>query len=463
MKGLKSLLSPSPNKNLDKPTLLDLYKNRVKVVENQTHNLQAALCEYVRSDGFCVELSEQVTEFLDKCILWSSQIRDLYQSSGAYRRSQGCKLFDNLQQFTHSSDIDIYTFLKRFQISTFEFDFPEERAELLYNKFLSSSIQEEIIRYRNDYESMKSFLIQRYGDPRILIPKMIEPLKEEIIPDKLSDVQAYLSYYRKLQSIMLNIQSYLDPQTGYQDYFESYIFSQDFLHTLLVLIPLDAKLEFFKAMQMNNEDTLWIKGEIAFKHLLSAVCDFYELHYRMSLFQPISGVVVDEGIESSCADDVCNGLTNGKGDAVSCHRETKRNTLLVRPVHSISGFKHPCILPGHNHSIAKCTKFFGVTSADRVEARKISKIKHCAICLQSSNSCGGGKCSNISSVPEDLLCHDCKQINMIQKKRPCYSVLFCSSQSHRKPAGLDIYKALSTYIPGFQVGMTQLTECTRNL
>ena len=260
MVGLKSLTSISLTEGLSKSTLLDLHKNRVKAVEYQTQNLQSALCDYVKTNGFCLELTDQVTDVIDKSMSWSSKIRELYQSTGAYKRSQGSKLFDKLNKFSPLSDIDIYVFLKRFESSTSEFDFPEERAEFLY-KFLSSSIQEEVIRYKNDYESMKSHLIHRYGNPKILISKMIEPLQAEIIPDNLSDAQTCLPYYRKLHSVMEKINFYLDPSTGQKDAFESYIFSQDFLHSLLTLTPLDAKLEFFKIF-----------------HHLSKVC----LHYAAS-------------------------------------------------------------------------------------------------------------------------------------------------------------------------------------
>ena len=259
------------------------------------------------------------------------------------------------------------------------------------------------------------------------------------------------SLLQEIESVMEKINLYLDPSTGNKDAFESYIFSQDFLHSLLTLTPLDAKLEFFKIMKQHNEDTLWIKGERSFKLLLSTVHNCYELHDRIYFFHPTTKIVVDEGSDLSCADDIPIGFTNWKGDGVSCQRETIRNTHKVNPKHSISDFKYPCILPGHNHSIGKCKEFFNIESSERVDARKISKIKHCAICLQSSNSCRGGKCFNVNSVPDVLLCHDCKQINLIDKKRPCYSVLFCLSQSHKKPKKSDVFRALKSYIPDFKI------------
>lgn len=451
MVGLKSLTSISPTEGLSKSTLLDLHKNRVKVVDNQTQNLQATLCDYVKTNGFCPELTDQVTDVIDKGMSWSSKIRELYQSTGAYKRSQGSKLFDNLNKFSPFSEIDIYVFLKRFESLTSEFDFPEERAEFLYNKFLSSSVQEEVIRYKNDYKSMKSHLIHSYGNPRTLISRMIEPLQVEVTPDNLSTEQTCLTYYRKLQSVMEKINFYLDSSTGHKDAFESYIFSQDFLLTLLFLVPLDAKLEFFKIMKQHNEDSLWIKGERSFKLLLSTVREYYELHERISLFHPTTEIIIDEGSDLSCADDIPISFTNGKGDGVSCQRETIRNCHKVNPKHSISDFKYPCILPGHNHGIGKCKEFFSIDSTERVDARKISEIKHCAICLQSSISCRGGKCSNVHSVPDVLLCQDCKQMNTIDKKRPCYSVLFCLSQSHQKPKKSDVLRALESYISDFEI------------
>ena len=451
MIGLKTLLSPNPSKDLSKSTLLDLHKNRVMAVEDQTQYLQSALCEYVRIEGHCLQLCEQVLDGIDSCISWSSKIRELYQSTGAYKRSQGSKLFDTLSKFSPSSELDIYTFLERFESLTEEFDFPEEKAQFLYNRFLSSSVQEETVKYKNCYDLMKRFLIHRYGDPRVLISQMIECFHKDFIPDNMSDSQMCLSYYRRLHSTLEKINLYLDPSTGYQDDFESYVFSQEFLNQLLVIIPLDSKLEFFKLMKQHNEDTLRIKGKTAFKLLLNTVNERYEIHDRVSFYQPTSVSKKGKGSRLSCNDQIQIDSNSGKGSPVlSSQRESVNNiSTELNSRHVASDHKYPCILPGHDHSIVKCKEFFSKESAERVNARKISGIKHCAVCLQSSNSCKGGKCSNISSVPDILICRDCKQINMIDRKRPCYSVLFCLSPTHRKPTDLDVMTALESYIPGF--------------
>ena len=107
----------------------------------------------------------------------------------------------------------------------------------------------------------------------------------------------------------------------------------------------------------------------------------------------------------------------------------------------------PCVISGHNHSVNECSKFLNLSTQERVKHRKDFIYKHCAVCLQSSLSCHGGKCINIKSVPQILLCKGCKSMNKINPERPCYSVLFCLTNSHGKPPDSEILKGLEKYIP----------------
>ena len=97
MNGLKGLLSPSPSDELPKSILIDLHKNRVVAVENQTNNLQRSLRDYVRSDNHCFQLCDRISNVIDNAISWSSEIRNLCQVKGTHKKPQSGKLYDNVR------------------------------------------------------------------------------------------------------------------------------------------------------------------------------------------------------------------------------------------------------------------------------------------------------------------------------------------------------------------------------
>ena len=468
MNGLKSLLSPAPTADLSKSTLLDLHKNRINAVENQTQNLQRSLRDYVRYDGHNVQLCDQVSNVIDSAISWSSEIRSLYQLKEAHKKSQGIKLYESLSKFSNT-DMDIFNFLKRFESSTEEFDYPEERAELLFNKFLSSSIQEEMVRYKGDYAEMKRTLLARYGDAKSIMSNLLAPVTKETLPQGTADVSVSLSYYRKLQSGLQKISALLKSQDPSQKDMEIYVTSQEFLFILLNLVPLDAKGEFFKQMNILNEDTLCIRGITPFKLILSSVNEKYEFYDRVSRTQAvvlpkvrsnydrprhtrthnasIAQVSSDTYSESNFESDSDQGCQNlGQVSFQRRSRESKE----ARPQKPVCKYEFPCILPEHKHPLSDCREFFLKLPKERAEDRKLFKYRHCVLCLQSNSSCSFRKCENMSSIPKVLVCKDCRNEQKDNKTTKIYSVLFCFNTTHFKPPNVELLKALESYIPGFK-------------
>jgi hypothetical protein len=469
MNGLKSLLSPAPSADLSKSTLLDLHKNRINAVENQTQNLQRSLRDYVRYDGHNAHLCDQVSNVIDSAISWSSEIRSLYQLKEVHKKSQGIKLYESLSKFS-TTDMDIFNFLKRFESSTEEFDYPEERAELLFNKFLSSSIQEEMVKYKGNYTEMKRILLARYGDAKTIMSNLLAPVTKETLPQGTGDVSVSLSYYRKLQSGLQKISALLKSQDPSQKDMEIYVTSQEFLFILLNLVPLDAKGEFFKQMNRLNEDTLCIRGITPFKLILSSVNETYEFYDRVSRTYAVvppkarsnhdrpkhtrahhasaaalesSETATDsESNYESESDQGCQNL--GQVNFQRRSRESKE----LKPRKPVSRHEFPCVLSEHKHSLSDCREFFLKSPKERVEGRKLFKFRHCLLCLQSNNSCSFRKCENLSSIPKVLVCQDCK--NERKENKGIYSVLFCFKETHFKPPNVELLKALESYIPGFK-------------
>lgn len=429
---LQKLLIPVSIDNMSRSSLVDLLYNYIPIVEKHISALQLSLRDYIRIEYYDDELVLSAAKVIKAAIDWSSNIRHLYMSKGLYKKSQSQILYGSLNKFSTDQDINIYRFFVIFEALTVNFDYSHEKAEYLYQKFLLEIHQEEVTRYRHDYEALKSYMIHKYGDPRLVLSNLIQPLFDLELPDSHSNPAFTVSYYRKFQSVLETINSYLDPNSEYLKDFESCISSQEFFLKLLQLVPINAKHDFFKQMDLNHENTFPAKGRKSFEILLDIVRVHYKIHDSVSIH------------------DSSAKLKSSNGAKESFNSYPKRiisTNVLKQSLASEQLF--PCVVSGHNHSVNQCSEFLNLTINERVQHRKDSRFKHCAVCLQSSALCNGGKCVNIRSVPKILICKGCKDANRLIPNRPSYSVLFCLTESHAKPPEFKILKALKEYIPGF--------------
>ena len=143
-KCLRRLLFPEPSKSLSKCTISDIYKNRLVAIQSKSKELERSMLNYMKNTKYDVNFCESLSDIIEDAANYSAEIWDLYQSLGIHKRSQATKLYDSLSKFTKYSNISVFEFFRRFSAYTEDFDIPEEKAELLYNKFLSEDIQEEV-------------------------------------------------------------------------------------------------------------------------------------------------------------------------------------------------------------------------------------------------------------------------------------------------------------------------------
>ena len=118
--------------------------------------------------------------------------------------------------------------------------------------------------------------------------------------------------------------------------------------------------------------------------------------------------------------------------------------------HMISNEKFPCIIPHHNHKLGECREFFDISPQKRADSCRLFHHQYCRVCLQTNSECRPLKCVNLDKVPSILICRDCKKMSKRNKNRPLFSIFFCFSGRHLKPANIEIISALEEYVPSFK-------------
>ena len=453
-KCLRRLLFPEPSKSLSKCTISDIYKNRLVAIQSKSKELERSMLNYMKNTKYDVNFCESLSDIIEDAANYSAEIWDLYQSLGVHKRSQATKLYDSLSKFTKHSNISVFEFFRRFSAYTEDFDIPEEKAELLYNKFLSEDIQEEVSQYKQDYLSMKRVLIHRYGDLKTVTSDILLPLFKSSIPTHSANPNIKLVYFRRLNSVLQSINSLLTCKDIPREEAQEYLFSQDFLHLLISYLPDDAKEKFVDKMQVMDEDTVRIRGKIPFRLILDLVAQCYQTAEIIAQTQLSQ---IQTPIQSSRKKEISKPFKLNTAAANNSVTDTDSDsdrelTKVQRKAKPISNLKFPCVVNGHKHQIYECREFFFKSPQERFEDLKKFEYKYCLICLQ-SGTCNSSMCSNWKEIPTILICKECRKNSLNQSTRKVFSVLYCFNHNHNKPSNLEIMSALETYIPGFQADL----------
>ena len=468
MKALGNLLVPEPSNDLDKATIVDVFKNQIPTVDLERRDLQKSLRDYFRMGNINVLLCEQVENCLEKADNWSSSMRKVYLDKGCHKKSQTHKLYDTLPKFTSTSEIDIFEFLRRFENLTSDYEISIEKAELFYSRYLSSAIQDEVVKVREDYEKMKELLLLRYGDLETITSSILSAVSKERIPTDNSDLGANLSYFRKLHSALERVDKLVNiPDVSKQEV-EDFIYGHEFLKRILQLVPVFIMDTFVQAMRDLNQGITRIRGKTAFKTILCCISTAYEKYDSMARNTDFFNTQLSKskkdkqrthavkqvnhiettGDESCQSDDEKSIDESNSDTAKNVHFQLKSKK--AKPC---SEFKFPCIIKDHKHDISGCVEFYLLTPKERVEYRKNFKFKYCTQCLQSNENCFGRKCSNLKTIPKILQCTECKTRIKHDAKGYAYSIFFCFNEKHTKPSNADILNGLEGYVKGFKSSM----------
>ena len=133
--NLRKMLHPNVSTDIPKSTLQDIYKSTVNTVDSERKDLSKALDRYEKSRDPDFSLCDEVEDTIEDATKWTAGMREMHRQLGYHKQSLNKKLYENLQKFSIHSEINIFEFLRRFELYTEEQGSPTERAELLYNSY----------------------------------------------------------------------------------------------------------------------------------------------------------------------------------------------------------------------------------------------------------------------------------------------------------------------------------------
>ena len=275
--GLRRQVTPNLNETSSPALVREIYKNRLTNIEYDKQYLSQLLQNYLLNSTQDLQLCESVSDTLDEATSWICDLKELYLSKGYYLKSQASSLHSSLPCYSKESQMNIFEFIRKFEAYAVDYEIDAEKTELLYSKFLCSEIQEEMIKFKGNYNRLKEALFHKYGDVHSIAKNLLSTVSSITKPGALSSVHEQLVYYRRLQFALHEIHKFSTNPEIPSSQREEYFFSQEFLHKLLILLPGDAKKEFIKCLNEQGEDIIRIQGKMAFKILIATVTDKYEI------------------------------------------------------------------------------------------------------------------------------------------------------------------------------------------
>ena len=448
-KNLKRMLKPKVDSNLTKLTVLSINKNVLSIVSHKEEELAKALDRYENSQNPCQDLISYIDSIISESQEWSSGMREKYTELDCDKRSLDKKLYEGLKRFSSESELNVFEFLRKFESFTEEQGSALERANLLYEQYLSKDIQLDLVGTRNDYAAMKAWLVKRFGDVKVIASNIIKSIGIDQVPDESTPYETRASYFRKLNSVLIRLKDLIKTDDMPVEDLEAHIYSNEFIERLLKLVPWSTDIAVREKLILCGEDTLRVKGKRTFQ-ILSMVVN--------SQFMSLDGAREARGKELPETQRIKStpkrkrtvhnvvqedSSTSESDDAMpSIHHQSKEKDSKQEPFGK--QFKCPCTMRNHLHEVGECAEFFSLKPEER---QAMGKKKVCYTCLGPRFKCKG-KCSNEKKVPIALICKECKEFADKKKWSPL-NILYCKNKEHERPSFKSIITGLESWITGF--------------
>ena len=443
--NLKHMLKPKIGPKLTKLQVQAVHKNLLRSVDDERKELVKALDKYENSSHPDTTLIDKVDAIIGEAQAWSRGMREKYSELDCDKRSLDKKLYDGLKQFGEDSELHIFEFLQKFEAYTEEQGTAKERATLLYEQYLHTNIQLELVDKSTDYSYMKKWLIKRFGEVKVITDNVLKLVSKERIPTDCSSDLASASYYRRLNSVVKKLQELSKTVDLPNDELITHIYSSEFLAKLLRYVPRRTELEFRERLAYNGEDVDHIKGRAAFSTLAMTI---------YSHFSALSGAV--RHIELDTKEELQKEKTSIKKKSVQKAKEESTHGVHFQGVKSKKDqsdkqrFRHPCTLPQHTHEVGECAEFYTKTPKER---QQLGKKKVCFTCMGPKVKCAK-LCANLNNVPIEAICQKCKEWADSKNLSPL-NVLYCKNKKHQKPDNQVVLDALKSWIKGFKPASIQ--------
>ena len=151
----------------------------VPAVNAAIGNIQQSLQKYASFDGMDAELCDEVENLMDKAQVWCLNIEDLYNKTEVHsiNTSKGDAAYVGI--FLNNSQTTVFEFLEAAELAYLGWGNSVQKANRLYSKHLSEEIKSNLINISDNYNLMKTWLINTNGGWSRIVGDIISNLSRK--------------------------------------------------------------------------------------------------------------------------------------------------------------------------------------------------------------------------------------------------------------------------------------------
>ena len=474
-KELRKLLSPPVDEKLTRSTVQSIHKSVLIAVDSDRKEVLHLLEKYEsqKLPPPNTELLNLTEDILDDAKAWSHGMREKHRELDCDKRPLEAKLYDGLKRFSKDSEVNIFEFLRRFELSMEEQGTAKEKAALLYEQHLSKEIQLELIDRKDSYEMMRRWLIRKFGDVKVITGSILKTIAKENLPNENTQPAAVTNYYRMLNSIIKKVQELRKTTDMPREELDAHIYSSEFIAKLISLVPVVARRDFMNKLMEEGEDPERIQGNFAFSLLSSTVYKYFCVTKGNESIEIASGLAKPSKKNESpqrIKKNVHTAQVHNSEDEETvpcCHvqsskpqRKAPKDGQIrdgqikggqLKDGQTRANLEFPCFLNNHKHQIGECDELFSMSVNKR---RRFVYKRACYTCLLHYKNCING-CANMKAViAASMICPECWAGK--NKKNPT-NILLCKEANHTKPDNATLMNSLKKYLKKFDATKIQGT------
>ena len=466
---LRSLLEAEINNELSKSHVQDLLKMTLPFVNDLKKELKKEIDNYSSLPDSCVDnaIIDMGEDLMNEAHDWAIQLKNVYTAIDCGKPSLDGKLFEGLKQFTESSELSVFEFIKKFERYTADKGSKQQKAALLYDQYLEKTLQLKAVDLRHNYDGLTSWLCSHYGKPRVMSKNLLKALPSSTPPADSTVTSGLANYYRSLEAAVKRIQELKDIPEMSEDMYTNWVESTDFLDLLVGKLPRKAKDKFFTLMVANGKDVDNLHGIEVFELIVETVKanskiteamwkSGHEEPSRSKTKEPTSPKVSNRAHATIVGSPQQQSPTvhvsasspppKSKDNSKSKSKDKTKDGKLTTSIRPNSKCEFPCVFERHTHELGACRSFLTAGCRARLD---LALGKFCLTCLKPRDICDR-KCAN--RVPDAMKCKKCGD-NPKLKHYPPRCVLFCFDDTHKDDIDVAAFaSALEGYLKGIVTG-----------
>ena len=158
-------------------SLIRKYKTvDVPCVHAAVGSIQKSLQRYVKFSQMDMEYCDAIDGLLDEAENWCSSVEVLYNKAEIYSINTSKRDIADIGMFSDNTKVTVYEFLKAAEIAYLGWGNSIQKANRLYNWYLSEEIKAKLVNKSDSYADMKLWLVQNYGGVSRIINDIIGDL-----------------------------------------------------------------------------------------------------------------------------------------------------------------------------------------------------------------------------------------------------------------------------------------------